>query len=225
VSGSVLVVSDAHADPESLRAVIALGESRGLVEKQVFLGDAIGYGDDPISVLEILRGFDVCILGNHELLALDMESRWKYNGRAARIIDSHAEMIGEKGKSLLRTFRRNYQEDRMIFFHGTPTYALEYPFNDADIRPILEHFEDFDIFFGGHLHMPRLAVFDRQTQAIEFEEAVEPISTHDLDTLHYRYFVNCPASTPGRFGYFQPGCCRMTRSNQHEAELEFLFVR
>jgi predicted phosphodiesterase len=225
LEGSLLIVSDAHADPGSLNSVISLAESRGPVSKRVFLGDGIGYGSDPVGVLEILQRFEVCILGNHELLALDMVSRWNYNRRAAKIIDQHAEVIGDQGRTFLKTFRRNYQEDRMIFFHGTPTIASDYPFNDTDIRRILDEFTDFDIFFGGHLHMPRLAVLERQTCAITFEETVEPISAHSLDTLHHRYFINCPSAMPGRFGYSTPGCCRLSWLNEYEAELEFLFVK
>jgi predicted phosphodiesterase len=221
---SILFLSDAHANPAALKGVISMAEALGPISRRVFLGDAIGYGDDPKGVLDILRTFDVCVKGNHEALVLSEESRWKYSRPAVKTLDRHMGLLDEDDKRFLRTFVPTYREPALLGFHGTPDAVSDYPFNESHIRDILTRFSDADIMIGGHLHMPRLAVFNRRDGEIEFEDPIAPVSTHELDTLHYRYFINCPSTTPGRFGYRQSGGCLLRRSSRDRADVVFLFL-
>ncbi len=221
---SLLIVSDAHAMPLALEKVMEMADSLCPISKRIFLGDAIGYGDDPVGVLELLKKFDVRIIGNHEALVLGLESRWKYNGRAARIIDQHAELIGTEGNEFLATFRRNYELSRMLFFHGMPASSTEYPFNINDIDGLFKTYKEFDLFFGGHLHFPRLVACDKVTLEITFEDVGEHGSRHLLDLEHNRYFINCPSVRLGRLGYVLPGACLLTDTTNSQKVLEFVFL-
>ena len=221
---SYLIVSDAHANPESLRAVIALAASRGPVAKRVFLGDAIGYGDDPVSVLEMLRSFDVLIKGNHEVLALGEVDGTQYSKRAAESIYRHLDQIGTDGLAFLKSFLPTYKDRILLAFHGTPDSPMDYPFNEIDLRKSFERDPQYGLMIGGHLHIPRLAKCNVATGSIDFEEVKIPISSHKLNFETHRYFVSCPSATPGRFGYSLPGCCRLTLRGDVRADLEFLFV-
>jgi hypothetical protein len=221
---SYLFVTDAHGDPNSLRAVIALAENRGPIDKRIFLGDAIGYGDDPGGILEILQTFDVLIKGNHEALALGEVDGAQYSQRAFESIYGHLDQIGEEGLAFLKSFRPIYEEGSLLAFHGTPDSALDYPFNEVDIRGIFERYPTPDLMIGGHLHIPRLAKFDVRDGAIGFEDVSVPYSGHTLNLATHRYFVNCPSATPGRFGYSHPGCCRLERKTDSTFLLEFLFI-
>ncbi len=59
-----MVISDAHANPAALKAVL---ESERW-EEVVFLGDAVDYGPDPGDVVDLLRSLDpsVALMGNHD---------------------------------------------------------------------------------------------------------------------------------------------------------------
>lgn len=221
---SRLIVSDIHADPESFRAVVEMAYKTGPIDQRICLGDAIGYGDDPQAVLDMLRDFDIRIKGNHELLALgEVESRL-YSRHATETIKRHAGQIGAEGMRFLSTFQTNHVDGRMIFYHGAPEDILTYLLNESDIESILNHYPQYDLFVGGHIHIARVAVQDRTTGAIDFEDITTPVSRHDLDLTKNRYLINCPSVTPGRFGYTLPGCCRLTHLSPSEATLEFLFV-
>jgi predicted phosphodiesterase len=222
---TILIASDAHADPKSLAKLFSMTEARSKISKRIFLGDAIGYGDDPVSVIEQLKQFDVCIRGNHELLALEEVSQEGYSKSAAGSIGEHVRMIGPEGLSFLKGFRPRYELGNCMYYHGTPDSAMDYPFNEVDIRDILEKHPDHDMFFGGHLHIPRLAVVDRITGAIQFEDIAGSQACFQLDLDKNKYVINCPSATPGRFGYAIPGCCLLRTCEQRPSTLEFLFLR
>jgi len=221
---SRLIVSDIHADPNSLRAVVEMAHKAGPISQKICLGDAIGYGDDPQTVLAMLADFDIRIKGNHELLALGEVDGRLYSLHASSSIQRHAVQIGAEGMRFLSTFQTNHADGRMIFYHGAPEDILTYLLNESDIESILDHYPEYDLFFGGHIHIARVAVQNRATGAIDFEDITTPVSRHDLDLTRNRYLINCPSVTPGRFGFSLPGCCRLTHLSSSEATLEFLFV-
>lgn len=221
---SHLIFSDIHADPESLSAVVNLARKTGPIEQKIFLGDSIGYGDDPRTVLDMLADFDVRIKGNHELLALGEVDGRLYSRNAYETIMRHAGQIGPDGLRFLATYEENHVDGRMIFYHGAPEDVLTYLLNESDIDLILDHYPQYDLFFGGHIHIARVAVQNRETRQIDFEDIHPPFSAHRLDLNRNRYLINCPSTTPGRFGFDRPGCCRLTSLSPTEAMLEFLFV-
>ena len=224
LESSYLILSDIHADPESFCAVINLARKTGPIGQKICLGDSIGYGDDPHTVLDMLADFDVRIKGNHELLALGEIEERLYSLHASETIKRHAEQIGAEGIRFLSTFKENHVDGRIIFYHGAPEDILTYLFNEADIEDIFDRYPKYDLFFGGHIHIARVAVQNRETKQIDFEDIKPPISRHNLDLANNRYLINCPSTTPGRFGFNKPGCCRLTQSSPTKAVLEFLFV-
>ncbi|MEL7334975.1 MAG: metallophosphoesterase family protein, partial [Planctomycetota bacterium] len=63
------IVSDIHGNLTALRAVLADIETQN-VESIACLGDVVGYGPNPCECLDIVTGFEFCILGNHDNSAL-----------------------------------------------------------------------------------------------------------------------------------------------------------
>jgi len=60
------ILADIHSNIAALEAV--LRAERGVVDKWIFLGDAIGYGTRPVEVIRLLRKIKVpyWLLGNHD---------------------------------------------------------------------------------------------------------------------------------------------------------------
>ncbi len=60
------VISDIHANAEALRAVLADIESRG-IDRIVNLGDVVGYGPDPLEVVDLVaQRCAWTLMGNHD---------------------------------------------------------------------------------------------------------------------------------------------------------------
>src|SRR5262249_33142727 len=66
VSERIAFVSDLHSNLEALDAVLKDIESKK-VKRIICLGDLVGYGPNPLEVLDVARrAFDVVIEGNHD---------------------------------------------------------------------------------------------------------------------------------------------------------------
>jgi len=222
---SFLVLTDVHADPRSLRAVLKAAWDPAWFRYRCFLGDAIGYGDDPAGALNILKDFDVCIKGNHEMLALGQVSASWYSENARETILDHTRKLSVAHRNLISKFVDNLASGKVILFHGVPDSPLDYIFNDVDARVVFEQYPQYDLFIGGHLHIPRMAIYHKETHEIDFAEISLPYCRFDLDFREHQYLITCPSTTPGRFGAALPGCCRVIHKSEDEKELEFIFVR
>jgi predicted phosphodiesterase len=63
--GMIAILSDVHANLEALQAVYQDVAGRG-IKRIFFLGDIIGYGPNPVEVLDFIQHFEFCLLGNHD---------------------------------------------------------------------------------------------------------------------------------------------------------------
>jgi predicted phosphodiesterase len=73
------ILSDVHANLEALTAVIQDIE-KSSVEKVIFLGDAVGYGADPNDCVRLIGDLcDIKLLGNHDYVAMGLESPRHFN--------------------------------------------------------------------------------------------------------------------------------------------------
>jgi predicted phosphodiesterase len=78
----IAILSDVHANLEALTAVYKDIQQRG-IQRTFFLGDIVGYGPNPVEVLEFIKHFEFCLLGNHDEAVLQGPSK-KFNAIAAR---------------------------------------------------------------------------------------------------------------------------------------------
>src|SRR3982750_3176316 len=61
----IAILSDVHANLEALQAVWKDLFNRG-AKRVFFLGDIVGYGPNPAEVLDFIKHFEFCLLGNHD---------------------------------------------------------------------------------------------------------------------------------------------------------------
>lgn len=221
-TSTILFVSDAHGDSASFDRVqqMVAGEIDDPI--RCFLGDAVGYGDDPVGILRRVADYDLLIVGNHDQLLLNPDEPGIYSTRARDIVDDHREMLGQAEREILRRFVPTAGLDGILLYHGSPHSCHDYLYDETDMEPLLREFPEYSIFIGGHFHFARLAAFDRVTNAVEFMKIPQPLGRFTLDTSRYRYFVLCPSVTPGRMGFEHPGCC-VLRTDGSRRVLEFRF--
>src|ERR1019366_8103908 len=61
----IAILSDVHANLEALTAVYD-DLTRRDIKRVFFLGDIVGYGPNPAEVLNFIKHFEFCLLGNHD---------------------------------------------------------------------------------------------------------------------------------------------------------------
>jgi len=157
------LVSDIHSNLEGLEAVLADIQDQGIAE--IFcMGDVVGYGPNPRECIDKIMECKLCLLGNHDQGALfDPEG---FNTGAERAIfwtRAQLEASGEGSDGFRRwdflgELPRNYQENDLLFVHGSARNPLnEYVFpEDTYNRQKMEKI--FALFrghcFQGHTHVP-----------------------------------------------------------------------
>src|SRR3981189_467969 len=102
--------ADVHSNLEALTACLAHAKALG-AQRFAFLGDLVGYGADPVAVLELIEEHAaagaVVVLGNHDAAAI---------GRATPGLNSLAEA------AIVWTQRRLGERQR-AFIGGGPPHA------------------------------------------------------------------------------------------------------
>jgi predicted phosphodiesterase len=169
----IAVLSDVHANLEALWAVLRDVSRRG-VKRLFFLGDIIGYGPNPRNVLDFLKKFEFCLMGNHDRAVLTGPPR-NFNPIAQRATTWTRKQIhpSELSFRFLRrgeyALRKEYWDflmalkpyrkmGEMFFAHDNPTM----PGNDHYVRKVADadaafaRHPDVKAFFIGHSHVPRI---------------------------------------------------------------------
>lgn len=152
------IISDIHANPTALRAVLADALSQK-VDEIICLGDCVGYGPLPQQALALVRQYcAVTLLGNHDKAVVSPEAAADFVDLAGESIQRHrAELTAEDLDWLSKLPRVT------TFGEGAAAHA---DFTDAQKFYYVESPEDaranFDIrreplLFVGHTHSP--AVF------------------------------------------------------------------
>lgn len=173
----IAVISDLHANLEAVSAVLDdIREQK--VDKIVCLGDVVGYGPDPVAVVDLVRErAEVCIEGNHdEALA---HGPYGFNPPAARVIEWTVENMKPGFFSGLDLRKRwewitnRPQHHRIgddLFVHGSPLdptsgyiLAQELRYGPTEkFERIFEHTER--LIFCGHTHLPCVIADDYETK-------------------------------------------------------------
>lgn len=159
------IISDIHGNLEALEAVLNHLEGRGVTEIYC-LGDIVGYGPNPKECVDQARGFQLCVLGNHDQGALfDPEGFSSGAERAIFWTRSQLETNGDadceaarQRWQFLAELPRQHREASLLFVHGSARNPLnEYVFpediyNARKLNRIFALIEG--ACFQGHTHVP-----------------------------------------------------------------------
>lgn len=153
------IFSDVHANIEALTAIYqALEEHQ--VERFVCLGDIVGYGPNPN---EVVRGVqercDICVLGNHDNVALGREAHEHFNPHAQQVIDWTQDVLEEDVKEYLSKRPYLERENDIYFVHASPKSPADWFY----VNSLDDSVEAFDfcpdrICFIGHTHCPSFVI-------------------------------------------------------------------
>ncbi len=157
------ILSDIHGNLEALVTVLADIKAQDC-QQIVCLGDIVGYGPDPQKCIDIVKEFDACILGNHDLAALfDPEG---FSNAAEQAILWTRKQIETGGTpeecyrrlEFLAHLPRTRREGNLLFVHGSvrnPVNEYVFPEDVFNRRKMEKLFSLVQrACFQGHTHVP-----------------------------------------------------------------------
>lgn len=165
------ILSDIHSNLEAFEAVLHDIDEQG-VNEIYCLGDLLGYGPNPVEVVDLaMQRFNVCLLGNHDQAAqFDPEG---FNAEAEQAIfwtrdqlENYTDPISASRWDFLGELPRFHRENDCLFVHGSPRNPLnEYVFQDEiyDERKMERLFAVVPKYcFQGHTHVPGIFTESRE---------------------------------------------------------------
>jgi diadenosine tetraphosphatase ApaH/serine/threonine PP2A family protein phosphatase len=156
----VAVISDVHANRHALDAVLeAVGEAGP--DAVWCLGDTVGYGPQPNECCDAVRArADLCLVGNHDLVALGELSVSDFNDEAAAAAIWTNRMLTRGSESFLRSLSPQAEADGVELFHASARDPVwEYVLTEEAARATLE-LTSAPIVLVGHSHVALALTID-----------------------------------------------------------------
>jgi diadenosine tetraphosphatase ApaH/serine/threonine PP2A family protein phosphatase len=151
--------ADIHSNLEAITACLDHARALG-AQRYAFLGDLIGYGADPVAVLDLIEQYAadgaVVVLGNHDAVAIG-HSTYPLNPNAQAANTWTQAQLGEKQRAFLANLPLTIRNDDILFVHASAvaperwTYVTGPTEAEESIRAGKAQY-----IFCGHVHEQRL---------------------------------------------------------------------
>ena len=151
-----LVLTDIHANLEALDACLVDARSRGY-DKTLVLGDLVGYGADPNTVVERIRSLKpmAIVRGNHDKVACGLEQAEGFNAVAKSAAKWTLDVLQPEYREWLAALPEGpINIDELVeICHGSPFNEDAYIFDELDaVRALKTSSRPLCLF--GHTHYP-----------------------------------------------------------------------
>jgi diadenosine tetraphosphatase ApaH/serine/threonine PP2A family protein phosphatase len=181
------ILTDIHGNREALSACLAHARLLG-VDRLIFLGDYVGYGADPVWVVEtvgtLVRDGAVALLGNHDA-AID-GSDHDMNGLAQEAIRWTRAQLGPDHRAFLSGLPLVHEEGNVLYVHanGYDPAGWDYMAGPLDA---VRHFTRVEarITFCGHVHVPMLYHMSTTAKVGAFD----PVANTEIPLLPTRTWL------------------------------------
>jgi predicted phosphodiesterase len=147
-----LVLSDTHANLEALEPCLELAQ--GKYDQAVCLGDLVGYGPDPNTVIARVRGLtQVIIRGNHDKACAGITDAHDFNHWARLATMWTRDVLTPENFAFLRELPAGpVMLETFGMVHGALVDEDEYILGPVEALPALRNLPTQVIFFG-HTHV------------------------------------------------------------------------
>jgi diadenosine tetraphosphatase ApaH/serine/threonine PP2A family protein phosphatase len=186
--------ADVHSNLEAISACLVHARALG-AQRYAFLGDLVGYGADPVAVLDLIEHYAsngaVVVLGNHDAAAIgrgfDM-----LNPNAQAAISWTQAQLGDKQRSFLASLPLTVRDDDILFVHASAvapeqwTYVTGPKAAEESIRAAKANY-----VFCGHVHEPNLYYAGAGGQPMSFR----PMSGTPIPAAKHRQWLAIVGST------------------------------
>ena len=147
-----LIISDLHANLESLEAV--LGDTSGRYDQAICCGDLVGYGADPNAVTEWAREHcAVVVRGNHDRASTGQDDLEWFNPVARQAAVWTLEALSPENARYIESLPRGpITVDGFEVVHGSPFDEDEYVIAAGEAGQAFSYLASRVAFFG-HTHV------------------------------------------------------------------------
>ena len=192
------IVSDLHANQAAWQTVLTdIADLKA--DKIICLGDVVGYGPQPVEVLEsVYRVVNVTLQGNHDAAVGGMITTEFFSSRAAAAVASHRDRLASAALDWLKQLPPTHAEAGFNCTHGdfSAPSDFRYIVEPEDTLPSFQATTE-QLLFVGHSHLPGIYVIGASGRP-------HFVSPCDFELEEgKRYIIN-----PGSVGYPRVGDCR-----------------
>jgi diadenosine tetraphosphatase ApaH/serine/threonine PP2A family protein phosphatase len=196
------LISDIHSNLPALEAVLTDVEAVG-VDQVWCLGDVVGYGAQPNECAALVQAqCQVCLVGNHDLAALEALDISTFSPAAAAAVRWTREAMNDDTREFLASLEPSDESREVGLYHASPRdpvweYVL-WPDQAAQcIRAQAQR-----VSFVGHSHVALFFALAEGRGAGEIEDArgAQAAAGTSLDVRRGRWLVN-----PGSVGQPRDG--------------------
>lgn len=115
------LLADIHSNLEALTACLEHANALG-ANRYAFLGDLVGYGADPVAVLELIERHAasgaVVVLGNHDAAAIGRPDE-ALNRNALAAVGWTRAQLGPRQREFLASLPLTVVDDNLLFVHAS----------------------------------------------------------------------------------------------------------
>lgn len=154
----IALISDIHANREAFEACLRDANSRD-IDRFVFLGDFVGYGADPVwvvdKIMELVDGGAIALLGNHDNAVSDQSE--DLNSDADVAMTWTRGQLGPEARRFLSNLPMRFEDDMRLYVHANTQTNRRWHYIDSP--EAAGHALDSctaQAVFCGHVHVPSL---------------------------------------------------------------------
>jgi len=161
----VAVISDVHANRHALDAVLGAVEAEA-PDAVWCLGDVVGYGPQPNECCDLVRErADLCLVGNHDLVALGDLAVSDFNSDAATAARWTAGVLTDASREFLSGLEPSAEVDGADLYHASARDPVwEYVLTEEAARTTFE-LAPAPLILVGHSHVA-LALREQQGNGV-----------------------------------------------------------
>lgn len=180
--------ADIHSNLEAISACLAHAQALG-ADRYAFLGDLVGYGADPVAVLDIIEQHAgngaVVVLGNHDAAAIGRPAG-RMNANAEAAITWTRDQLGENQRAFLQAVPLTVKDDNMLFVHAGAAAPEEWAYvTDPAAAEQSIGAGNVNYIFCGHVHEQNLYYMGTGGRPMPFR----PISGIPIPTGRHRQWL------------------------------------
>ncbi|CDX11000.1 conserved hypothetical protein [Mesorhizobium sp. ORS 3324] len=154
----IAILSDIHANREAFDAVLEAVHERA-PDQLVLLGDLVGYGPDPVYVVEkaadLVEDGAVCVMGNHDDAVVASRTDMTENARVA--IEWTAERLAREHFDFLARLPLSLRSEDRLYVHASAERPEKWLYiRDAAAAERCLSSSDARFIFCGHTHIPAI---------------------------------------------------------------------
>lgn len=180
--------ADIHSNLEALGACLAHARALG-AERYAFLGDLVGYGADPVAVLDLIEQYAdngaVVVLGNHDAAAVGQNAEL-LNSNARAAIEWTQAQLGERQRAFIASLPLTVRDGDIFFVHASAAGPEQWIYvTDPNQAEASMRAANANYLFCGHVHEPKLYYAGADGHPMPFR----PISGTPIPTPRHRQWL------------------------------------